>query len=143
MAGTLEKMSIASLFERMFDLEREGLIAEAQVVRSFIEAQIKGNDVYVLMYIKTIKEKPVYRNLLKIFKGEDLKDFELCLFITSMITHQLLEAKRHGIEAYFALRVEAQTDLLSRYQKGLVQEEHVNEFYREFFKEIFNTESLI
>ena len=50
MAEFLERLSVSALFERMFELEREGLNVEAQVVRSFIEAKIKGNNAYILMY---------------------------------------------------------------------------------------------
>lgn len=136
---SLEDMTVGELFERLFYLENLGELKRAQIVRSHIELKIKGSDVYILNYIKTIKRKPVYINLVRILKGDNLDGFELALFVSSMITHQLIEAIQFGVSSFISLKVLEQTKLLYDFEKGLISEDNVNDYYRQLFNSTFFT----
>ena len=138
----LKKEAIVELFERLFEAEREGNSGRVKVIRAYIDSRLKGS-LYISLFIKTIKEKPVYRSLLKVLKGEEIDDFSLSLFVSSMITHQLIECKQWGLNSFLALKIEEQTQLLLDFMRGVVVSSEVCSYYGKLFEEMFDSKDSV
>ena len=79
---------------------------------------------------------------MKVLSGEVVLEFNLCLFMSSMITHQLIECKEHGLNSFVALRIKEQTEALLKYMEGDFDESEVYEFYGQLFEEMFDAKDV-
>ena len=135
MAGVLDTIS------QVIELERQGKIQEAEILRAQTKVVVKGKDKYQEALFETLKGKPVFRNLIKILRGERLEGFELAKFLSSFITHQIIEAQKLGCEGMYALPIKEQSALLYKLLGGFVGEGEVNEYFVHSFSKFYKETS--
>ncbi|MFW6015690.1 MAG: hypothetical protein ACOCRK_04575 [bacterium] len=128
------------LYKRVFELEEENKIEEANGVREKIRKVLNGEKIeedkqriteeQIInakkeFFYKT-RKKAFHKNLREqLSKDDSINDIELALAMTSMLTHSLIEMKQEGKELYQLLEVNKLTDTVSKFLSGELSAEEV------------------
>lgn len=121
------------LYKKVFELEEQDEIDEANKIRDKIRKVLRGEDIedeeVVLteenminskkeFFYKT-RKKAFHKNLREqLSEVGSIDDIELALSMTSMLTHCLIEMQKEGKEKYHLLELKTLTETVSNFLSG-------------------------